>query len=63
MSEDEYLCATNRTKVSAALGIIRDILPGPKYGITESEHKNIMILLRDTELKMFASFEIVEEIS
>ena len=58
MTENEYLCATNRVKVSAALVIMRDVLPGPGWGISEQDHQKIIGLLRDAEINLFASFEL-----
>lgn len=60
MTEIEYLRATNRAKVSIALTIMRDVLPGAgdEYGISGEEKSEIMRLLSLAESKLFASYEI-----
>ncbi len=58
MTEYEYIKATNRVKVSAALTILRDVLAGDDCGITDDELKSIVKPLRDIETKLFSSFEI-----
>jgi hypothetical protein len=62
MTEIEYLRATNRTKVSMALTIMRDVLPGAgdEYGISGEEKYEIMRLLSLAESKLFSSYEIKE---
>lgn len=58
MTEDEYLRATNRVKVSAALTILRDVLPGTKWGITEEKHMEIISVLSSAEEELFKSYEL-----
>lgn len=58
MTEQDYIKATNRVKVSAALHLIRDVLPGDDFGMSESEHKVIIVLLRDAETKLFSSLHL-----
>lgn len=60
MNEQDYLKATNRAKVSMALNILRDILPGEEWGISEIEYGKIMGPLMEAEKKLFASFELVD---
>ena len=57
MTEIEYLRATNRVKVSMALSILRDVLPGKDYGIKEEDLSEIKKRLRDAEDKLFSSYE------
>jgi hypothetical protein len=61
MTESQYLCATNRVKVTAAAQLIRDVLPGDDWGIGESEHGEILRLLLEAEEKLFASVKIEGE--
>jgi hypothetical protein len=60
MTEIEYLRATNRTKVSMALTIMRDVFPGTDdgYGISREDKYEIIRLLTLAEEKLFASYEI-----
>ena len=53
MNEKEYLIATNRAKISMALGIMRDVLGGENFGISEKEVRAITRLLADAEGKLF----------
>lgn len=58
MTEEDYIKATNRVKISAALVIVRDVLAGDDYGVSEADHAGIVKLLRDAEVKLFKSFEL-----
>jgi len=58
MTEAEYLRATNRAKVSMAMSILREVLPGDDYGITENELCEITKRLREAEDKLFASYNL-----
>ena len=58
MTEEEYIKATNRVKVSAALTIMRDVLAGDDYGISESELTDIVAPLYRAETKLFKSFKL-----
>jgi len=58
MTEDEYLKATNRVKISAALNILRDVLGG--YGISNLELLAICKLLAEAETKLFSSYKLEE---
>jgi len=58
MKERDYIKATNRVKVSAALTILRDVLAGDEYGITTNELSQITSKLRRAEEKLFTSYEI-----
>lgn len=60
MTEIEYIRATNRVKVSMARTILRDVLPGDEYGITEKEWGEIMLRLSKSEAKLFKSFKLTE---
>ena len=61
MNNDEYIRATNRAKVSVALGCMRDVQPGDDYGITDEECTKIKVLLREAEKRLFSSFELKGE--
>lgn len=56
--EDDYIRSTNRVKVSLALTILRDVLPGNDYGISEAEELKIIGLLSQAQDKLFASYEV-----
>jgi len=60
MTETQYLKERNRVKVSMALVILRDVLPGDDYGITEKELSAINSRLRRLEEKLFSSYELEE---
>jgi hypothetical protein len=61
MTEAEYLCATNRAKVSAALVIMRDVLPGPEYGIDDEYTNEIIMLLETAENILWGSYSLEPE--
>ena len=56
MKEEDYVKATNRVKVSTALTIMRDVLPGDDGGISDREHSEIVSVLSKLETKLFKSF-------
>ena len=58
MREKDYIKATNRVKVSMALTIMRDVLAGDDWGITNDELEGIRSLLSKAEQKLFSSIEI-----
>lgn len=60
MNEIDYIKATNRVKVSAALTILRDVLPSKDdtWGITGAALSDITHLLREAEEKLFSLVEI-----
>ena len=57
MKNSEYIKATNRVKISIALTIIRDVLPGDDYGISEEYHALVISNLMAAEKRLFAAFE------
>ena len=61
MKESEYICATNRVKVSAALRILRSVLPGDEYGISDIELGEIVSRLVQAEDKLFHSYQFTAE--
>ena len=63
MKESEYIRATNRAKVSAALVIMRDVLPDNdlNFGVTCKEQSEIIIRMRNLEEKLFSSFTLSED--
>ncbi len=61
MNEKNYLRATNRAKVSMALMIMRDVLGGDDYGITNEGVSEIRRLLSNAEDRLFGSYSLVEE--
>ena len=60
MTEIQYIKTTNRVKVSMALAILRDVLPGDDYGITAKELSEITSRLRRAEEKLFSSYDLIE---
>lgn len=60
MTENDYIKATNRVKVSMALQILRDVLPGNDWGISEYELAEITSRLYEAQEKLFASYKISE---
>lgn len=61
MTEEDYIKATNRAKVTAALGILRDVLPGDDYGISQEEFTAFMAPLHEAEERLFKSYELINE--
>ena len=59
MTELEYINIANRVKISAALNIIRDILPLTDTSITDEEHEALVCKLAELEARGFASYRIV----
>lgn len=58
MTEIEYIKATNRVKVSMALIILRDVLPGEDYMVGKEEFREILSRLQAIEERLFASLTI-----
>lgn len=58
MTEIEYIRATNRVKVTMALTILRDVLSGKEYGITDEELAEIVLQLSSAQNKLFASYDL-----
>jgi len=61
MTETEYIRATNRVKVSMALTILRDILVGEGYGITDAELTEITKRLSRAQDKLFKANKHIEQ--
>jgi len=57
-SIQDYIKATNRVKISIALDILRDVLPGNDYGISEVDIRNIIQSVRDAQDELFYSYEL-----
>ncbi len=51
------ITATNRVKVSMALQILRDVLPGEGFGISDDVASHLTGMLRDAEIKLFESYQ------
>jgi len=60
MTEQEYINATNRVKVSAALTILRDVLVFKDTPVACNEFSRIRSDLREIEEKLFASYKLEE---
>lgn len=50
MTEAEYIRATNRAKLFAAEKIIRDILAGTDYGVSEEDKATLINIIMDQRL-------------
>ena len=61
MTEREYIRATNRVKVTNALQIMRDVMPGDEYGISEVQKSEITRRLADAENRLFYSYTCVAD--
>lgn len=61
MNESEYIKATNRVKVTMAITILRDVLPGKNYGISHSEKTEITKRLSMAQEKLFSSYSLEED--
>lgn len=60
MTEQEYIKATNRAKVTVAIRILCDVLPGDEYGISKKDYKQIILMLSRAEATLFESYELTE---
>lgn len=61
MKESEYIKATNRVKITAAIDILRSVLPGEKYGILRKDLAVITSRLIKEESKLFESYSCEED--
>jgi len=61
MKESEYISATNRVKVTMALSILRDVVPGADYGVTTKELTEVSTKLSIVEQKLFSSYNCEED--
>ena len=64
MKERDYIIATNRAKITMALGILRDVLPAnnvQEYGVMCNEISQIKASLSRMESRLFSMIEIAEE--
>jgi len=57
MTEEEYLIATNRVKISLAKDILADTYKGTEYGVDEDEMRSILSILYRTEERLFAMID------
>jgi len=58
MKEQEYINATNRVKVSAALTILRDVLVIKGSPVYTSEFSQALADLREIEENLYSSYEL-----
>ena len=58
MKENEYITACNRVKVSAALVILRDTLPGYDGVITDEKWTEVVRVLSKWENDLFLATKI-----
>lgn len=61
MTESEYIKATNRVKVTMALNIFRDTVPGEDCGISEDDWDHITGILRMVEKELFSSYHLMQD--
>lgn len=61
VKENEYIAASNKAKVTAALIILRDILPGEQYGIGFDEYVDIIAPLQNLQDNMFNRIRVDPE--
>lgn len=61
MTEEQYIIATNRAKVSLALHIMRDVMDGEKYGVDCAEYAEVRVILSQLEKDLFAKVKIETE--
>lgn len=60
MTENEYIIISNKSKVSIAKDILRDVLPGKEFGFPKHEHQKIMKTLALIEETLFDMVETDE---
>lgn len=62
LSETDYILVGNLTKVSTALNVVRDVLPGEncEYGVTEAERKEIAKQLYNLQTRLFGVINATE---
>lgn len=60
MTETEYITATNRVKITAAIGLLRDVLPGFDGVTTKENVPSILGALIDMEHALFGKVKIEE---
>ena len=58
MTEQEYINATNRVKVSAALTLLRDVLVMKDSPVYTSEFSQALADLREIEENLYSSYEL-----
>lgn len=61
MTEDEYVIATNRVRITLAIGLLRDTLPGENFGVDDTDRSDIMVKLCAMEEKLFSMIDIAIE--
>lgn len=58
MTEQEYLIATNRVKITTAKTILFDILAGDDWGVSDKELAELLDKIRLIEKRLFDLTEI-----
>ena len=61
MTEREYIIATNRVKISIAKDVVRDVLPGELWGVSDKEMGDVMQILCEVEERLFGLIETKED--
>lgn len=61
MTEREYIAATNRVKISMSLTLLRDVLPGEHYGISQEQLAEIVSKLGVAETDLFQSYDCTSD--
>ena len=61
MTEAEYIIATNRVKVTAAIRLIQDMMGGDDYAVSDAELSGALGVLYKMESKLFAAIKLEEK--
>ena len=61
ISETAYITVTNRVKVTAAISLVRGILPGFDGVTTDEEQKKVLLILQKWEDELFAKIDTDED--
>jgi hypothetical protein len=59
ITETEYIKITNQVKITAALGILREVIGG--YGISEEDIMDIRCKLSNVKDGLFGSYDVQED--
>lgn len=61
MREEDYIMATNKAKIEAALNVLGDVLPGDDYGITKMELGKLKKPVCDALIRFYKAISIDPE--
>ena len=60
MTENEYIIVSNKTNITTAIAIMRDVMEGKEYGVDSEQHHLIMRSLVGMQQKLFSLCAVVE---